>query len=37
MTEIELFLTGGGFAMATWTMNFIFGMGKAAASETTDF
>jgi len=37
MTEIEIFMAGGGFALLAWAIGLILGMGKGAASETQDF
>jgi len=37
MTEIEIFLAGGGTALFLWAINLIFSMGKAASNGTNDF
>jgi len=37
MTEIEIFMSGGGFALLAWAVGLILNMGKGAASESQDF
>lgn len=37
MTEIEIFLAGGGTALFTWALGLIFSMVKGGVSETNDF
>jgi hypothetical protein len=37
MTELEIFVSGGGTALLMWAINLIFSMGKAASGQTNDF